>query len=288
MRVITGQNNVDVFLKMYKAVAGAPEVETRGSLTRNVPNMAVMLDPKQPVITAFKSREFNLDYAKKEWLWYLGADPKDDSIEQHAKMWKKLKQSDGSYYSNYGQYIFAKDANGNSQFGYLLKTLKADKNTRRASIVLLKREHLYPENTDVVCTYAINFTIIESCLDMTVMMRSNDVIFGFTNDAFCFWNLYMMVHAILLKDMPWLRYGNYTHFTNSMHVYERHYAMINHILHADTGSNAYTRHHVPHPTYKEALDLFVSNGKEGTGDYCTWLKTEQGPILYGDDRSSSD
>jgi thymidylate synthase len=99
------------------------------------------------------------------------------------------------------------------------------------------------------------------------------VIFGFTNDAFCFWNLYMMVYALLVKDLPWLQYGQYTHFTNSMHVYERHFEMIGNIVKNSGQPGAYIKYDVPRPTYQEALDLYTTQGKEGSGDYCTWLKT---------------
>src|SRR5690606_30286682 len=109
---------------------------------------------------------------------------------------------------------------------YVVQTLDDDPNSRRASMVLLKREHLFDTNSDVVCTYAINFCIEDDRLHMTVMMRSNDVIFGFTNDAFCFSQLYDFVYALLKERLFRLKYGTYTHMTNSMHVYERHFLMI--------------------------------------------------------------
>jgi thymidylate synthase len=73
--------------------------------------------------------------------------------------------------------------------------------------------------------------------------------------------------------MPWLQLGQYTHFTNSMHVYDRHYDMIARIIRAASIGGSYVKHHVPHPTYQEAIDLYNTQGKGGTGDYCTWLKT---------------
>lgn len=271
MRVIQGANNVDVLLKMYGAVMRGPEVEIRGQKCRNIHNMAVMLDARVPPITSFKARKLNLAYAKREWLWYLGADPMDDSIQEHATMWKKLQQPDGSFYSNYGQYLFGKDEDGATQFSYVVKTLKADPHSRRASMVLLKREHLFEANVDTVCTYAINFTIEDGYLRMTVMMRSNDVIFGFTNDAFCFWNLYMFVYTVLSKSMPELRIGDYTHFTNSMHVYDRHYAMIKQIV--SEAEYGYFKVEVPMPSAEEVVELLTNRGQSGGGKYGQWLQT---------------
>lgn len=281
MIVVQGQNNVDAMLKMYKAVINSYEMEARGSKCRNVNNLCILLEAKDPVITSFKARKFNLEYAKREWLWYLGADPKDDSIEQYASMWKKLKQEDGSFYSNYGQYIFAKDGDRPSQFEYCLKMLKDDPQTRRASMVLLKKEHLFPENTDTVCTYAINFFVEHGHLNMTVMMRSNDVVFGFTNDAFCFWNLYELMFKLLQAKVPTLKYGYYTHLANSMHVYDRHYDMLKAIVTDPSGNGGYTRIDVPRPSAQDAAAIVKSFGKDLSSEYGKWLSSSAQDVQTG-------
>lgn len=268
MKVIQSINNHDAILQMYRACLNGTEIEVRGSKVRNVHNMMVMFDTMNPVLTDFVHRKLNLNYCKREWLWYLGADKFDDSIAEHAKAWAKLKQPDGSYYSNYGQYMFGRD-DTMSQFEYVVKTLRHDPNSRRASMVLLSREHLFEENADVVCTYAINFTINFGYLDMTVMMRSNDVVYGFTNDAFCFHQLFEFVYQLLSRHIEGLGRGNYTHFTNSMHVYERHFKMLQDIL----NDPRTLRIGVPKPTPQEVADLYTSRGKGGSGEYTTWLKT---------------
>lgn len=269
MHVVQGRNNVDAILKMYRVVSSGPEISARETRSRNIHNLAIILDSNQPVITNFFHRKMNLAYAKREWLWYLGADPKDASICEHATAWKKLQQEDGSFYSNYGQYLFGRVGDRPTQFEYVVRTLKDDPQSRRASMMLLKAEHLYAGNTDTVCTYAINFFIDSGHLNMTVMMRSNDVIWGFTNDAFCFWNLHVFVYEVLRASMPDLKLGSYTHMANSMHVYDRHYRMILDII----GHPSFKEVIVPRPTAREALSLVLSNGKEGDGEYTTWLKT---------------
>jgi len=271
MRTLQGSNNLHTIMLAYGTCMKAKEVEIRGQKCRNVRDMALLLDARKCPVTAFRARNLNLTYAKKEMLWYLGADPKDDSIEKHATMWKKLKQADGSYFSNYGQYIFD-DANQPSQFVYVINTLAEDPQSRRASMVLLQPKHLFRENTDVVCTYALQFTIEDSMLHMTVLMRSNDIVFGFTNDAFCFWNIMALVYAVLLKKYPTLVMGTYTHFAGSMHVYERHYKMLNEIVGEPNGGSF--RVDVPFPTSEEAVALVKSNGREGDGEYTKWLKAE--------------
>lgn len=266
---IHGANLLHTLLLLYQTIASGREISPRSSPCRNVRNVAVTFDSRRPVITDFASRKFNFKYAKQEWLWYVRADNTDDTIEQYASAWKKLKQDDGTYFSNYGQYIFGPTVEGgSSQFIFCLNELVKNPDTRRASMVLLQPYHMFPDNTDMVCTYAINFTIEDGKLHMTVMMRSNDVIFGFTNDAFCFWNLHVMMYTAVKKHLPHLELGLYTHMANSMHVYEKHYGMIGDIIRAN-GSD-FTWHDVPMPTFEEVQAM--ANGKVGEGDYSKWLQ----------------
>lgn len=261
-----GMDMPAILLSMYETVWRGHAVRARGMLTRNVRNFAVVMPAAVPPITSFDDRNFSLFYCKKEWEWYLNADKMDASIEKHATMWAKLKQPSGEFYSNYGQYMFNPDEL-ETQFDYVVDTLIRDPDSRRASMMILKREHLFPENTDTVCTYAINFTIEADVLHMTVMMRSNDVIFGFTNDAFCFWNLMQFVWVLLREQNPAIRLGTYTHFTNSMHVYERHFEMIGKII--SKGKYGYTMHPVPMVTPDE-VRAFMAR-KRADGAYTSWL-----------------
>jgi thymidylate synthase len=164
MLVIQRHSNEAAILEMYSRVASGPEISARGTRSCNIHNLAIVLNADEPVITNFAHRKMNLAYAKREWLWYLGADAHDNSICQYATAWRKLQQADGSFYSNYGQYLFGPAGpDAGSQFEYVISTLRNDPQSRRASMVLLNYNHLYHGNTDLVCTYAINFFINNQC-----------------------------------------------------------------------------------------------------------------------------
>jgi len=66
---------------------------------------------------------------------------------------------------------------------------------------------------------------------MFVHMRSNDAIFGLCNDVPFFSILHEMVYVVL-KDIMYedLIYSDYTHYVNSLHIYERHYNMLKKIV----------------------------------------------------------
>jgi thymidylate synthase len=171
----------------------------------------------------FKARKLKLEYIKREFRWYLKGDRYDTSITEHASMWKGLVNADGGINSNYGQYI-------NKQFDKVIETLKADKDSRRAGIMILSSEHLLSDTKDVPCTYAMNFRIRDNKLNMTVHMRSQDAIFGMGNDAPAFSFVQEMVYVTLRDTYPELVMGNYHHFADSLHIYERHFEMVEEIL----------------------------------------------------------
>jgi thymidylate synthase len=57
-------------------------------------------------------------------------------------------------------------------------------------------------------------------------MRSNDVVFGFSNDVFTFTLFQQLMLNELRVAHPKLELGSYFHHAGSMHIYDRHYKML--------------------------------------------------------------
>lgn len=210
-------------------------VKPRGLLVREVENYSYLLAPYVRFCN-FANRKLNLNYIKREFLWYLTGNKFDQSILDHASMWKSLVNTDGSINSNYGQYWFGSDYTSSKhshQLGYVVQTLIDDKDSRRASMMVLQPKHLLMETNDYPCTYTLNFRIRCDHLNMSVHMRSQDAIFGMGNDAPCFSFVHEMVYMLLADQYPGLQLGSYHHIADSFHVYERHFAMVNQIVKGD-------------------------------------------------------
>ena len=115
----------------------------------------------------------------------------------------------GKVNSNYGWQWQRTD-----QLNHIVKLLKNNPNTRQAAISIYDaKEHIKYDN-DTPCTYAVQFTILHSRLDMCVTMRSNDLWYGFCNDQYCFSKLQEMVSNELNIEP-----GVYYHFAHNMHLY---------------------------------------------------------------------
>ena len=173
-----------------------------------------MMNPMENEITT-PYRNWNHNYAEYEWEWYLSESQNAEEISKHAKIWKSCMDENGNVNSNYG-YQWSR---GN-QLDYVINELKANPNSRRAAISIYdaKESHLYKKDTP--CTYSIWFSINGSKLNMSVMMRSNDLVFGFCNDQYCFSNLQRIIAYRLNIEI-----GTYYHFANNIHIYKRHYGL---------------------------------------------------------------
>ena len=160
-----------------------------------------------------KERNWKEEYAEAEWRWYLSG---DRNIEKLGKIygkippiWERMADHNGNVNSNYGwQWL------RNDQYEYIIDKLKFENDTRHAAISIYDcKENLDYEN-DTPCTYAVQFTIINDKLCMSVYMRSNDLWYGFCNDQYCFSMLQKKVAEDVNKDIGW-----YYHHAHNMHLY---------------------------------------------------------------------
>ena len=154
-------------------------------------------------------RKWNPNYAEFEWQWYLSGDRNADAIAKRAPIWAAHQDEDGNVNSNYGWQWKRGD-----QLDYVIQELKARPNSRRASISIYDAKDRHNFERDTPCTYGVGFTIVNGKLNMTVMMRSNDLWFGFCNDQYCFSKLQEMV-----ANEVGVPVGSYFHFAQNLHLY---------------------------------------------------------------------
>lgn len=183
-----------------------------------------VIDPKEPIAN-FDKRKFNWKYLAGELAWYLDQDRDVDFIGSFSNFWGTLTNpGTNEINSNYGSLIFNKE-----QFGWVIDSLVADKNSRQAIMFFNQPKFQFEGNKDFVCTMYANFFIRDNKLNMKVQMRSNDIFYGLTFDAPFFSFLLQSVHIKLMETYPDLELGDYYHFTDNLHFYERHFSLADSI-----------------------------------------------------------
>ena len=158
-------------------------------------------------------RDWSPKYPAAEWAWYLSGDPSIDKLgELYGKIppiWEKMADSDRNVNSNYGW-----QWQRNNQIDYVVGKLRENKDTRHAAISIYDCKEFKKYRNDTPCTYAVQFTIINNKLCMSVYMRSNDIWYGFCNDQYQFASLQEMVADRLSIETGW-----YYHHAHNMHLY---------------------------------------------------------------------
>ena len=160
-------------------------------------------------------RGWNPVYAEAEWQWYLSGDRNTAKLgELYGKVpeiWKRMADSNGDVNSNYGW-----QWKRNDQIDYVIDLLRNEPDTRQAAISIYDCKEHDTFTFDTPCTYAVQFTILGNKLDMSVVMRSNDLWFGFCNDQYQFSKLHHYVWMNLSDDIG---LGTYFHFAHNLHIY---------------------------------------------------------------------
>ena len=171
-------------------------------------------DPMDNKITN-KERNWSIEYAHSEWRWYLSGDRNIKKLgEIYGKIpeiWKRMADVDGNVNSNYGW-----QWGRNDQIDYVIDLLQRQPDTRQAAISIYDCKEHDTFTFDTPCTYAIQFTIVNNKLNVSVVMRSNDLWFGFCNDQYQFSKLH---HHIWSKLDAGIEMGTYFHFAHNLHLY---------------------------------------------------------------------
>ena len=158
-------------------------------------------------------RKWSASYAEAEWQWYLSGDRDINKLgEIYGKIpeiWKRMANEHDLVNSNYGWQWMRED-----QLAKVINILRDEKDTRQAAISIYDGKEMHMYEHDTPCTYAVQFTIIDGLLCMSVYMRSNDLWYGFCNDQYQFSLLQELVASMLGIEIGW-----YYHHAHNMHLY---------------------------------------------------------------------
>lgn len=177
-------------------------------------NVNVIVENPRARIIACPERKFSAAYAFGELAWYLSGRNDVETMSHYSKFIGGCSDDGETLNSAYGYRIFTgkHPKIGFDQWENCVRLLRNDKDSRQAVI------HLHTPNDkktkDEVCTMSLQFLIRDGKLNMIVTMRSNDVILGFTYDAFAF----TMMQEIMAKQLG-VELGYYCHNVGSMHIY---------------------------------------------------------------------
>ncbi|GAA1617541.1 thymidylate synthase [Kribbella alba] len=148
-----------------------------------------------------------------ELCWYLSGHNDLSHIAYYISTYSKFAE-EGVIHGGYGPRLFAFD--GINQVEYVVNTLRKKPSSRRAVIQLFDHSDVAEHHEDVPCTCTMQFLIRGNKLQLLTYMRSSDTWLGLPHDVFCF----TMLQELIARSLS-LPVGSYTHFTGSLHLYQR-------------------------------------------------------------------
>lgn len=244
MKVFRGDGFADVYKQALYEVNNNPEYVSspRGLMCKELTDVALVIE--NPLLSLYenKRRSSQKKYIAAEILWYTSGSNTVEWISKYAKMWDSLKDENGTVNSAYGNLIFREMNEHNyNQYNWAFTSLVQDPDTRQAIMHFNKPHHQYNGNKDFVCTLNAIFHIRNNKLNLTVDMRSNDIILGLATDV-AFFTVLQQQMLLNLKEygekhnieyLKNLELGRYTHIDHSLHLYQRHFELVDEMLKED-------------------------------------------------------
>ena len=253
--------------KLYQDLHEFGEIiSPRGEMTKELTNYVFEIDPYDRFFS-FKGRNSNINYIKKELMWYFSANSNNVSIIREAKIWNDIYEADGRINSNYGAIIF------NDNFDRVLNALIDDQYTRKAIISIATNKPFNDKDMDTPCTMSMVFSIRKNKLNLSVYMRSNDAIFGLCNDVPFFTIVQEMMYVCLKDKYPDLKMGIYRHSADSLHIYKRHFKALEAILTEATEETVFWPKFENSSEVRDTLTYFKRKDIDFRTKYVDWLET---------------
>lgn len=183
---------------------------------------------KNPYNNLFESkiRVYPKRYLAGELYWYFTGRNDVAFIKNFSNFWTKISDDGVTSNSAYGHLLWHESPN---EWQWAFSKLQEDIDTRQAVIHFNKPYHMH-ETKDFPCTLTGTFQIRKNKLNLTIIMRSQDVIKGLTFDLPFFTLLLQQMKLNLSKTYPNLKLGELTLFVQSLHLYSSDYELAEKLI----------------------------------------------------------
>jgi len=229
MKVYSGNGLGDFYYEIIRDITNTGrEVIVRGE-TRLEMRGPVVLEYTQPGACWMRipGRKFNPFFALAEVLWILSGRGDAEWIGYFNKqMLEYLDEGQSEFHGAYGlrlrKWAAQRDwLNPTSdpvlidQIEHVVLKIKADPNTTQAIMSLWDpaRDNLI-KTKDIPCNNWVAYSLRDGKLDQSVVIRSNDVLWGTPVNAIQFTHLHALVAGMLGVEM-----GTMTYFVQNLHYY---------------------------------------------------------------------
>lgn len=188
-------------------------VAPRDQATREIRNAVMVFDPTRPFAWGI-NRKISSKILAAETMQILAGVSDLVQLAAASKGRFILYSDDGiKLHGAYGPRLYR-------GLTRVVDKLDEDPDSRQGHAVIWNRHELQQPTRDLPCTSSLTFDIRDDRLNMTVFMRSSDVLMGLTYDVPTFANIQAAIAKALGIPM-----GEYVHHSASLHIYERDFEL---------------------------------------------------------------
>lgn len=211
------------------------ELSVRGSKVREVRNRFVTLKCPLERVVLTPSRRNSVFAAIAETVWVLAG--RDDLQFPSAYLppgrLNEISDDGQTLRGAYGPRL--RSWSNVDQIQSCLELISRESTTRRAVISLFDPVRDFAESKDIPCNNWIQWMVRDHKLHMSVVLRSNDIIWGFSGINAFEWSV---LHE-LMSLWSGFGIGEASFLAGSFHLYERHYGRAKQIIERYSGRTCY-------------------------------------------------
>ena len=201
------------------------DIKVRGSMTKEITDQTIRFDMNEPVCY-HPDRKLSYIFMAAEAYWITSGALLTEEIAPYNKHIAKFSDDGHIFNGAYGPMFM-------SQIEYVVNQLYNDQFTRQAVMTIWVPNPVHSK--DYRCTVSLVFQIRNNELNVSVLMRSNDLILGRPYDMFNFTIMALRIltrlNAKLLDTHdPMIKLGHQTLHAVSAHIYDSHYDMSNDLI----------------------------------------------------------
>lgn len=208
-----------------------------------------------PAFLDLSERKVNQNFMFAEMAWVSGGSNRLDDLTSTMKSYENYSD-DGVFLSGaYGVKVV-------DQYRYVVDMIEQDRDTRQAHMNIWRENPR--DSLDKPCTTGMTFLVRDDKLNMSVYMRSHDIVLGATYDMPTFTSVANSVRLLLKARGVDLELGDLTVTAASMHLYERHYEKVEDWISSDERDKeigARVLHTLQAETYQDYIEILKQESR---------------------------
>lgn len=221
--------------ELHNIMTHGEHIAVRGNGTWEVRMRSFQITSPLERCIVIPHRNNNIFSTIAESAWVISGRNDLDYLKDYLPRATGFSDDGQTWRAGYGPRL--RNWNGIDQVRQIYRLLSSDPNTRRAVMILFDPDRDFTESKDIPCNNWLHWTLRNGKLDLSVAIRSNDLLWGFSGINTFEWSLLQEMMANWLG----VEVGTQTYFIGSLHLYERHLMRARKLLANTAAEGCYTK-----------------------------------------------